>query len=103
MAVRRTEAGIEIVSHQSLPGGGMMLGAPMVLPWLLFARAGAESPATFEDRAIVRPLDELPEELKAAPSDGKSDYTPRKTAPKKEDPAPPRKKVPAERLREAPY
>jgi hypothetical protein len=104
MAVRRTEAGIEIVSHQSLPGGGMMFGAPMMLPWLLLAqRPSAESSATIEDHVIVRPIDELPEDFKPSPIRDKSEFTPRKTAPKKEDPAPPRKKVPAERLREAPY
>jgi len=95
MAVRRTEAGIEIISHDSLPGGGMMLGAPMVLPWLLLARAGGESRATFEDRAIVRPLEELPEDVKPSPIRGKSDYAPRKTAPKKAESAPAPKRVPA--------
>jgi hypothetical protein len=72
-AVRRHKAGIEMVSHQSLPGGGLMMGSPlMALPAMMFGMArdvrmereiyieadgpadsGATGGDTVEDRLIV--------------------------------------------------
>ncbi len=47
-AVRRNEAGIEIVSHQSLPGGGL-LGSPlMMLPRMMFGMARSSAPMVRE-------------------------------------------------------
>ena len=51
-SVRRHEAGIEMVSHQSLPGGGLMMGSPlMALPAMMFGMARVSVP--MEKRVFV--------------------------------------------------
>jgi hypothetical protein len=96
MSVRRTKAGIEMSSHQTLPGGGMMLPMMSMPMWLFAARS--ESRAMHAERAVM-----MEESISPTPPrriDRKVDKTERiekterrveKTfAPRPEEPAPPR-------------
>ncbi|NQU22886.1 MAG: hypothetical protein HQ567_16535, partial [Candidatus Nealsonbacteria bacterium] len=65
--VRRNEAGIEMVSHQTLPGGSLMMGSPMmVLPWMLFAsRAVYDTPMMVDEDIPAERYDAVDEPLAA--------------------------------------
>jgi hypothetical protein len=53
VTLRRTASGIEIVSRQTLPGGGMFSAMPLVMPGLWFSRMSMSVPARSTARKVA--------------------------------------------------
>jgi len=97
-SVRRTKAGIEITSRQSVPGGGVAAAVPLAgsLYWLWAAPRRYEGPSS-DSAPATRPAPAMEEKIEAIEEKAAAEPTPPPKAPRA--PAPERKPLELEKSR----